>query len=72
MTRRAGKPDRETYVAVGDSLDQPRILCKGCGHSEVIRCPLPVTQLCDILDGFRKRHVECRRQEGKPATGIGR
>lgn len=55
------KKDKETYLKQGSKENEPVMLCQGCGFEQVIKAPLPVDQFCDIVDGFRRRHAECRK-----------
>jgi len=57
------KKDKETYIKLGDRPNEPKLLCAGCGREEVVRCPLPLDQMVDIANGFRRRHAECRRPD---------
>ncbi|MGH9392099.1 MAG: hypothetical protein ACRD1Z_21045 [Vicinamibacteria bacterium] len=59
MTTKA-KKDNETYIKLGERANEPKMLCQGCGFEQVIRCPLPIDQFCDIVNGFQRRHAECR------------
>lgn len=56
------KRDKETYVKVGDRPDEPKLLCAACGREEVVRCPIPIAQMVDVVNGFHKRHADCRRR----------
>jgi len=55
------RKDVGTYIAATEQPNEPRLICKGCGHDETVRCPLPVDQMIDIVKGFERRHSECRK-----------
>jgi hypothetical protein len=51
-----------TYVEANKKNEQePTLSCKACGFRQTVRLPLPVDQMCDIVEGFQRRHAECRR-----------
>jgi hypothetical protein len=39
------------------------MVCGACGFEQEVQTPLPVTQFCDIVEGFQKRHKDCRKSE---------
>ena len=52
-----------TYMEATERANEPRLTCRGCGHEETVRCPLPVDQMIDIVNGFNRRHAQCRGEE---------
>jgi len=42
---------------------QPSVMiCERCDYKQEVRLPLPVDQAVDILNGFARRHQDCKPQ----------
>lgn len=55
------KPTDKDHVFVNTEAKRTVMLCRGCGYQQEVRLPMPVDQFCDILEGFQRRHVACRK-----------